>query len=189
MNDSEYWPKWSERSHSTTILLAIVISARSRGVRGLYHAPAALFSRVHVSLLHLPSDLVSVCPCLASPPPPPTLTRSVLLKLRAATSSKECGSTTSSRMGEVTYDIRYIESGRTDRGPDWFFFQWAAPSINGSPENTDERRRGGHTGHVRSSTCGALAHYEARTIELVRRDDTISFSNAFKPLGFWCTVS
>lgn len=73
MNDSEYWPKWSERSHSTTILLAIVISARSRGVRGLYHAPAALFSRVHVSLLHLPSDLVSVCPCLASPPPPPPL--------------------------------------------------------------------------------------------------------------------
>lgn len=67
MNDSEYWPKWSERSHSTTILLAIVISARSRGVRGLYHAPAALFSRIHVSLLHLPSDLVSVCPCLDPP--------------------------------------------------------------------------------------------------------------------------
>lgn len=185
MNDSEYWPKWSERSHSTTILLAIVISARSRGVRGLYHAPAALFSRVHVSLFHLPSDLVLVCPCLGPPLRTLSCWNYAPRHLRKNADRRHPRKRAKSRM-----IFAILNPGEPIAGPIGF-------SCNGRhPRLTAPRRipmndagGGGDTGHVRSSTCGTLAHYEARTIELVRRDDTIFFSNAFKPLGFWCTVN
>lgn len=52
MNDSEYWPRWSERSHSTTMLLAMVISILSLCTRGPRLRPRSF-------------ALLNLCSCLS----------------------------------------------------------------------------------------------------------------------------
>ncbi|OAD58513.1 hypothetical protein WN48_11014 [Eufriesea mexicana] len=69
---------------------------RLRGLRGLYHAPAALFPCTRVSL-RLPSDLVLLCPC----PLLRALSRDYAPRhLRKNADRRLCEN-------EVTYDIRY----------------------------------------------------------------------------------